>query len=83
VSPTPGNLALLTKLNEINHDLGAPGTESNDPMSRGAGDSSFVAPFVVVIDGLGPAGVGFHAEGEIMNIPSFSLQSKTRCTVGV
>jgi glutamate carboxypeptidase len=45
-------------------------------MSRGAGDSSFVAPFVAVIDRMGPAGVGFHAEGETMDIPSLSLQSK-------
>jgi glutamate carboxypeptidase len=76
MSPTPGNVALLAKLNEINHALGAPETEANDPMSRGAGDASFVAPFVAVLDGMGPAGVGVHAEGETMNIPSLALQSK-------
>jgi glutamate carboxypeptidase len=70
MSPTPGNLALLAS------DLGLPKTEPNDPMLRGAGDASFVAPFVPVIDGLGPAGAGFHAQGETMEIPSLSLQSK-------
>ena len=35
--------------------------QSVDPMVRGAGDISFVAPSVNSLDGLGAFGSGFHA----------------------
>jgi len=75
-APTPGNLALLTKLNEANRALGLPDMEALDPMQRGAGDASFVAPFTNVLDGLGAYGNGTHAPGESVDVARLPLQSK-------
>ena len=47
-----------------------------DPMLRGAGDASFVAPFVAALDGLGAPGSGMHAPGESVNLAGLPLQSK-------
>jgi glutamate carboxypeptidase len=76
MQPTPGNLALLAKLNEANRALGVPEMEAIDPMSRGAGDASFVAPFADVLDGIGAPGAGFHAPGESVDLSRLPLQSK-------
>jgi glutamate carboxypeptidase len=76
MQPTPGNLALLAKLNEANRALGVPAMEAIDPMSRGAGDASFVAPFADVLDGIGAPGAGFHAPGESADLSRLPLQSK-------
>jgi glutamate carboxypeptidase len=76
MQPTPGNLALLGKLNEANRALGVPPMEAIDPMSRGAGDASFVAPFADVLDGIGAPGSGFHAPGESVDLSRLPLQSK-------
>lgn len=76
MAPTPGNVALLARLNEVNRSLGAPQMEAIDPMLRGAGDASFVAPFVDVLDGLGAPGTGMHAPGESVNLGRLPLQSK-------
>jgi glutamate carboxypeptidase len=76
MQPTPGNLALLAKLNEANRALGVPEMEAIDPMSRGAGDASFVAPFADVLDGIGAPGAGFHAPGESVDLSRMPLQSK-------
>jgi glutamate carboxypeptidase len=76
MQPTPGNLALLAKLNEANRALGVPVMEAIDPMSRGAGDASFVAPFADVLDGIGAPGAGFHAPGESVDLSHLPLQSK-------
>ncbi len=76
MSPTPGNIALLAKLNEANRALGVPVMEAIDPMSRGAGDASFVAPFVDVLDGMGAPGKGSHAPGESVDLSRMPLQSK-------
>ena len=74
--PTAGNAALLSKLNEVNRAQGAPNMEAADPMIRGAGDASFVAPFVAVLDGLGAPGAGMHAPGESVDLARFPLQTK-------
>ena len=76
MAPTPGNIALLAKLNDVNRALGTPVVEAIDPMSRGAGDASFAAPFVSVLDGLGAPGKGFHAPGESVDLSRRPLQSK-------
>jgi glutamate carboxypeptidase len=76
MAPTPGNLALLARLNEVNRALGLPDTEAIDPMQRGVGDASFVAPFVAVLDGLGAPGTGIHAPGESVDLSRLPLQSK-------
>jgi glutamate carboxypeptidase len=74
--PTAGDAALLSKLDEVNRALGAPNMEAADPMIRGAGDASFVAPFVAVLDGLGAPGTGMHAPGESVDLARFPLQTK-------
>lgn len=76
MAPTSGNIALLAKLNEVNRALGVPVMEAIDPMSRGAGDASFVAPFVDVLDGMGAPGAGAHAPGESVDLSRMPLQSK-------
>jgi glutamate carboxypeptidase len=76
MAPTPGNIALLTKLNEGNRALGLPEIEALDPMLRGAGDVSFVAPFVDSLDGLGAVGTGAHAPGETVDLSRLPQQSK-------
>jgi glutamate carboxypeptidase len=76
MAPTPGNVALLAKLNESNRALGAAEIEALDPMQRGAGDASFVAPFVDVLDGLGANGSSAHAPGETVDVSRMPLQSK-------
>jgi glutamate carboxypeptidase len=74
--PTAGNAALLSQLNDVNRSLGMPNMEAADPMLRGAGDASFVAPFVAAIDGIGAPGSGMHAAGESVNLAGFPLQTK-------
>jgi glutamate carboxypeptidase len=76
MAPTAGNVALLAKLNEGNRAMGLAEMEALDPMQRGAGDASFVAPYVDVLDGLGATGSGAHAPGETVDLSRQSLQSK-------
>jgi glutamate carboxypeptidase len=76
MAPTAGNIALLAKLNEVNRSLGVSEMEAIDPMLRGAGDASFVAPFTAVLDGVGAPGSGMHAPGESVNLARLPLQSK-------
>jgi len=76
MAPTPGNVALLAKLNEVNRALHVPEEEAQDPMSRGAGDVSFAAAFADVLDGVGAPGTGQHAPGETVDLSRMPLQSK-------
>jgi glutamate carboxypeptidase len=76
MAPTPGNRALLDKLNIVNRDMGLAEMGVLDPLKRGAGDISFVAKDVDGLVGLGPAGEGSHAPGEWVDIPSISRQAK-------
>ena len=73
--PTAGNRAILTTLNEVNADLGLPTMGEWDPAQRGAADSSFVAPYVDVLAGLGTAGAGAHAVGETVDLDSITRQA--------
>jgi glutamate carboxypeptidase len=65
---TEGNRALLKELNKVNRELGMNIMEPLDPSRRGAGDLSFVAPYVASISGLGAYGAGAHAPGESINM---------------
>jgi glutamate carboxypeptidase len=76
MAPTEGNKELFAMLNEANRALGVPAEEELDPMLRGAGDISFVAPYVASLSGLGANGSGAHAPGETVNLSSLPLQSK-------
>jgi glutamate carboxypeptidase len=76
MAPTPANEALLRALNAASKAIGAGNIQALDPMLRGAGDASFVAPYVAVLDGLGLAGGGAHAAGEHADLTYLPLQSK-------
>ncbi len=76
MAPTPGNKALLDRLNVINADMGLPEMPVLDPLKRGAGDISFVANDVDSIAGLGPYSRGDHAPGETVDLLSIKTQAK-------
>jgi glutamate carboxypeptidase len=76
MAPTPGNRALLTRLNAVNRDMGLPQMGELDPVKRGAGDISFVAADTDGLAGLGTDSYGDHAPGETVNIPSIFKQAK-------
>lgn len=76
MAPTPGNLALLDKLNVINTDLGLKKMPALDPLKRGAGDISFVASDVDGLVGLGPSSDGDHTPAETVDLDSFPRQAK-------
>lgn len=76
MAPTPGNTAILTRLNDVNRALGVPEMGALDPMLRGAGDASFIAPFVDTLSGLGANGSGAHAPGESIDLSRQPLQTK-------
>lgn len=76
MAPTPGNKALLDRLNGVNQDLNLPEMPVLDPLKRGAGDVSFVANDVDSIAGLGPYSRGDHAPGETVDLLSIRTQAK-------
>jgi glutamate carboxypeptidase len=76
MAPTPGNQALLDRLNTVNADLGLPAMPALDPLKRGAGDISFVAQYVDGLVGLGPGSKGDHTPEERVDLSSFPRQIK-------
>jgi glutamate carboxypeptidase len=73
---TDGNRALLRELNGVNRSLGLDAMEPYDPALRGAGDLSFVAPYIAGISGLGSFGKGSHAPGETVELSSQTYQTR-------
>ena len=73
---TEANKALLRQLNEVNEQLGLSVMEPLDPVKRGAGDLSFVAPYTASISGLGAYGHGAHAEGESVDLSLQTYQAR-------
>ncbi|KKC25744.1 M20/M25/M40 family metallo-hydrolase [Sphingomonas sp. SRS2] len=76
MAPTPGNKAILDRLNIVNRDMGLPEMPVLDPLKRGAGDVSFVAKDVDSFAGMGPYSTGDHAPGETVDLTSVPLQAK-------
>lgn len=76
MAPTPGNQAILDRLNGVNRDMGLPEMPALDPLKRGAGDISFVAKDVDSFAGMGPYSTGDHAPGETVDLASIPLQAK-------
>ncbi len=74
--PTSGNRALLSRLNDVNRDLGLASMAELDPLKRGAGDIAFVAADTDGLVGLGIAGEGSHAPGESADLASIPRQAK-------
>ena len=73
---TPGNQRLLALLNEVNRDLNFESMEPLPPARRGAGDVSFVAPFLDCISGLGALGRNSHVPGETIDLTRQPIQTK-------
>jgi glutamate carboxypeptidase len=76
MAPTAGNKRLLAMLNEASTAAGIAGVGELDPMLRGAGDISFLAPYVDSLSGLGAIGTGAHAAGEAVDLESLPRQAK-------
>jgi glutamate carboxypeptidase len=73
---TPDGLRLTSIYDETSRALGYPAVVAQDPESRGAGDISFVAPFIPGIDGLGVFGAGAHSPREVVYLPSLRMQGQ-------
>ncbi|WP_263377715.1 M20/M25/M40 family metallo-hydrolase [Granulicella paludicola] len=73
---TAGSQALLAQLQEVNKTLGYAPEVVTDPVLGGAGDISFVAPYVPGLVGVGAMGAGAHAEGETVYLDSLPRQAK-------
>ncbi|MGA7617664.1 MAG: M20/M25/M40 family metallo-hydrolase, partial [Thermoanaerobaculia bacterium] len=76
MSPTDGNYALLKVLDRASQDLGFGTVPALDPGERGAGDVSFVAPYVDSIDGIGARGDGSHTPDETVDLASLPILIK-------
>ncbi|WP_420143548.1 M20/M25/M40 family metallo-hydrolase [Sphingobium sp.] len=76
MAPTPGNRALLDRLNIINRDLGLPEMPALDPLKRGAGDIAFVAADTDGYVGLGLASSGDHSPAEKADLSTMKRQAK-------
>ncbi|MCU1258788.1 MAG: peptidase [Bryobacterales bacterium] len=76
MAATEGNKALLKVLNGLNLDLNMEAMEPLPPAKRGAGDVSFVAPYVDSISGFGSLGGGAHAPGETIDLSRQPVQTK-------
>jgi glutamate carboxypeptidase len=73
---TPGNQKLLDLLNAVSRDLNLESLEALPASRRGAGDVSFVAPYVDAISGMGSVGSGGHAPGETVDLSRQAIQMK-------
>jgi len=76
MSATEAGHDLARQMNAVNATLGLPAMPETDPMLRGAGDISFVAPIIPGLVGVGAMGEGMHAEGEIVLLDSIPKQAK-------
>jgi glutamate carboxypeptidase len=73
MAPTAGNKALLEIYDKASRDLGLGAIIPLDPAERGAGDISFVAPFIDCLSGLGPVGGGSHSVAEDLDLKSLRV----------
>ena len=74
--PTAQNTALLKQLNQVSLDLKQGQVFAYDPGKRGAADTSFVAPYVACLDGLGTMGSGAHTPEESVNLKTIEALTK-------
>ncbi len=73
---TPGNERLLRLYSGASEALGHGQLTASDPARRGAGDLSFVAPYIDGIEGLGALGSGSHSPDESVNLPTLAMQTE-------
>jgi glutamate carboxypeptidase len=73
---TPGGEHLIALYDSTSRALGYGPVQAQDPASRGAGDVSFVAPFIPGMDGLGTLGRGAHTPSEQVDLNSLTMQTE-------
>ena len=73
---TPAGKELFGEWSGISIALGLGPVVEGGPMTRGAGDIAFVAPYVAGLVGVGMLGEGAHAEGEKAYLDSLAPQAK-------
>ena len=74
--PTAAGQALLSRFDAASRSLGYGPVEGDPPESRGAGDVSFVAPYLTGMDGLGVSGRGAHSPEESVNLNSLRMAAE-------
>ncbi len=78
---TPGNAKLLAFYDSASQALGFGPVAPMDPGMRGAGDLSFVAPFMDGLEGLGALGRGAHSPDERVNLNALTMQTERAALV--
>jgi len=76
MSPTAGNERLRAVYDTASQLLGYGPVEALDPGRRGAGDISFVAPYIDGLDGLGAMGRGSHSPDEVVELTTLPMQTE-------
>ncbi len=71
--PTEAGSRLLAQFDAVSRSLGYGPVQGDPPESRGAGDVSFVAPYLTGMDGLGVSGSGAHSPEESINLNSLTM----------
>jgi len=73
---TPGGEQLIALYDATSRALGYGPVQAQDPSTRGAGDVSFVAPYIAGMDGLGAIGRGAHTPHEQVDLNSLTMQTE-------
>lgn len=73
---TPAGERLVALFDQTSRSLGYPAVTAGDAAGRGAGDVSFVAPYVTGMDGLGVDGGGAHTPREVIYLPSLRMAAQ-------
>jgi glutamate carboxypeptidase len=76
MATSPAGQQLFRDWSQGSEALGLGPVQLGGPMTRGAGDISFAAPYVPGLVGLGILGEGYHAEGETAFLDSLAKQAK-------
>ena len=80
---TDGNSRILAVYDTASQALGYGPVAPMDPGMRGAGDLSFVAPFMDGLEGLGALGTGSHSPAERVNLNALPMQTeRAALTIG-
>jgi glutamate carboxypeptidase len=73
---TPAGEKLLNQWSQVSIALGLGPVAESGPMTRGAGDIAFAAPYAPGLVGVGMLGEGYHAEGETGYLDALAKQAK-------
>lgn len=73
---TPGSERILGFYSGASEALGYGALTASDPARRGAGDLSFVAPWLDGLEGLGALGNGSHSPAESVSLPALVMQTE-------